>query len=123
MKRRFLQFSLRALLVAVTIAAISSAILRWHHNRLDVLADSFQDLVHQRRYGEAEEVAARARRLYPNELVAVHMENTSKLLRSWEERANEPQWDGGADIQFWPPGPEFTLNPRLAAEKVAKAQQ
>jgi hypothetical protein len=100
MKRRF-QFSLRALLVAATIAAVSSALWRWHTNRLEALADSFGDLIHQGRYREAEAVAVMARRLYPDALIARQMENTCRIFFHREQQSEpEPAFAFG-DIADW----------------------
>jgi hypothetical protein len=99
MSRRF-QFSLRTLLMAVTIAAISSWLLRWHANRLEVLADSFQALIHQKRYAEAEAVSAKAHHLYPNEQAAIMMEITCRIFIR-RERLPEPEPALDIDITAW----------------------
>jgi hypothetical protein len=97
MSRRF-QFSLRALLAAATIAA---AILRWHNNRIEVLADSFVDLIHQRRYKDSEAVAAWARRLYPNELLARHMESMCRIFFHKEEPPTAEEPGLSIDVASW----------------------
>ena len=81
MSRRF-QFSLRALLVAVVVAAIASVSLRhWRENRLDALVDRYNDLFLACEYREAEKVAAKAHALYPDELVTQQMMTVFKLIR------------------------------------------
>jgi hypothetical protein len=98
MRRRF-QFSLKWLFVATAVAAIIMAAVRWHSNRLEVLADSVDDLVHRHRYEEAEAVARRALRLYPDNDIAKFLVGFCEVILHKYEPKEGPGLD--YDITPW----------------------
>lgn len=88
MVRRF-QFSVKALFVAVAVAAISCAGLRWYANRLDVLVARYLENCEARNYAEAGKIAARAFRLYPDELATDQMMRQCEIIRAEAAHAHD----------------------------------